>query len=201
MRSSKKIFTPVVILALLGLAGVLITSQKIYADQWQSQSANSHLYFAPSWEGLPINGAFKQFAVTLNRDENDQPKSLSVSVQISSADMGTADFNEAIQMAEWFNGSTFAEAVFTSNTIALAESTDQSTQFIALGTLQLKGVKRNIEFPFSWSEPLDGNALMAGELTLGRNDFAIGTGEWAGGDQIGLAVKVWFDLVLESAND
>lgn len=201
MRSSKKIFTPVVLLALLGLVGVLITSQKIYADQWQSQSANSHLYFAPSWEGLPINGAFKQFAVTLNRDENDQPKSLSVSVQISSADMGTADFNEAIQMAEWFNGSTFAEAVFISNTIALAESTDPSAQFIALGTLQLKGVKRNIKVPFSWSESVDGNALMAGELTLGRNDFAIGTGEWAGGDQIGLAVKVWFDLVLESAND
>ncbi len=201
MRSSKKIFTPVVILALLGLVGVLITSQKIYADQWQSQSANSHLYFAPSWEGLPINGAFKEFAVTLSRDENDQPTSLSVSVQISSADMGTADFNEAIQMAEWFNGSTFAEAVFTSNTIALAESTDPSAQFIALGTLQLKGVKRNIKVPFSWSESVDGNALMAGELTLGRDDFAIGTGEWAGGDQIGLAVKVWFDLVLESAND
>ena len=201
MRSSKKIFTPVVILALLGLAGFLISSQKIYADQWQSQSANSHLYFAPSWEGLPINGAFKQFAVTLSRDENDQPQSLSVSVQISSADMGTADFNEAIQMTEWFNGSTFAEAVFNSNTITSVESDDPRAQFIAQGILQLKGVERNIQVPFSWSEPADGNALMAGALSLGRNDFAIGTGEWAGGDQIGLAVKVWFDLVLESAND
>lgn len=186
---------------MLVLLALLISSQQIYADQWRSQSANSHLYFAPSFEGLPINGAFKQFAVTLSRNENDQPKSLSVSVQISSADMGTTDFNEAIQMTEWFNGSTFAEAVFTSNTITSVGSDDPRTQFVAQGTLQLKGVEKNIEVPFSWSESAEGNALMAGALSLGRNDFAIGTGEWAGGDQIGLLVKVWFDLVLESAND
>lgn len=37
---------------------------------------------------------------------------------------------------------------------------------------------------------------MTGELILSRNDFFIGTGEWASGEQIGLAVKVWFEVVF-----
>jgi hypothetical protein len=42
---------------------------------------------------------------------------------------------------------------------------------------------------------------MLGELKLDRGDFAIGSGEWSSGDQIGLAVKVWFDLNLVGTND
>jgi hypothetical protein len=45
----------------------------------------------------------------------------------------------------------------------------------------------------------EGDASMIGELTLARNDFFIGDGEWATGEQIGISVKVWFNVVFSRA--
>jgi polyisoprenoid-binding protein YceI len=166
-------------------------------EKWKANGAKSHLYFAPSFEELPINGAFKRFTVGVIADQK-QPQSLNVQVQIASADLGSSDLNEAIQMVDWFDSETFAGASFASEDIAMGQA---ENQFIATGLLQLKGMKKTIEVPFSWQASNQNNISMVGELALGRHDFAIGTGEWASGDQIGLAVRVWFELVLEIADD
>ena len=67
---------------------------------------------------------------------------------------------------------------------------------MAIGTLQLKGFSQPITVPMSWQPLPDGMAKMTGELLVRRNDFSIGSNEWASGEQIGLAVKVWFDVVF-----
>lgn len=168
------------------------------AEQWRDNSAASKLYFAPSFEGLPINGEFRQFSVNISSDPNLQPESLIVLVQIASADLGSSDLNEAIQMVDWFDSQGFAEARFSSDQIV---ATDQDNQFVASGRLSLKAAEKTIEVPFSWQQSADGSIRMLGELKLDRGDFAIGSGEWSSSDQIGLAVKVWFDLNLVGTND
>ncbi|MGB1245577.1 MAG: hypothetical protein ACPG88_09120, partial [Porticoccaceae bacterium] len=72
---------------------------------------------------------------------------------------------------------------------------------IARGRLSLKSANKTIQVPFSWLPSADGSIKMLGELQLDRGDFAIGSGEWSSGDQIGLAVRVWFDINLVSAGD
>ena len=119
-------------------------------------------------------------------------------MQIASADLGSSDLNEAIQMVDWFDSQGFAEARFSSDQIV---ATDQDNQFVASGRLSLKAAEKTIEVPFSWQQSADGSIRMLGELKLDRGDFAIGSGEWSSGDQIGLAVKVWFDLNLVGTND
>lgn len=168
------------------------------AEQWRNERTASRLYFAPSYEGLPIDGEFSQFEVSVSSSDDLQPESLSVRVQIASADLGSSDLNQAIQMVDWFDSQSFAEASFISEKI-IATAADQ--QFIAQGTLSLKAATKTIEVPFSWQPSAEGNISMQGELTLDRGDFAIGSGEWSSGDQIGLAVKVWFDLSLVAAGD
>jgi len=175
-----------------------LSAAPVSAEQWRDNSAQSRLYFAPSFEGLPINGEFRQFAVNIASDQNLQPESLLVRVQIASADLGSTDLNEAIQMVDWFDSKSFAEASFTSNQIVAAGG---DNQFIASGHLSLKSVGKTIDVPFSWQPSADGSIRMLGELELDRGDFAIGSGEWSSGDQIGLAVKVWFDVTLIAAND
>ena len=170
----------------------------VNADQWQDQPADSQLYFAPSFEWLPINGEFRQFVVNMVSDQNLQPEALSVKVQITSADLGSSDLNEAIQMVDWFDSQSFAEASFTSEQIV---ATEGDNQFIARGRLSLKSANKTIQVPFSWLPSADGSIKMLGELQLDRGDFAIGSGEWSSGDQIGLAVRVWFDINLVSAGD
>ena len=82
------------------------------ATDWQSNPSKSRLNFAPSYEGMPINGRFGIFSVTYTTDAKDQPIHLSVKVSIASADMDNSDINEAIGAADWFNITDFPEAQF-----------------------------------------------------------------------------------------
>ena len=174
--------------ALLCLLGFPVAS----ATDWQSDPANSHLNFAPSYEGMPINGAFKEFSTSYQTDSQGQPNRLIVNIAITSADMGNSDLNEAIGAIDWFNISDFPQAQFISEEFSYGDD----GIFLAKGTLQLKGFKKTITVPFRWQALSQDSASMTGELILSRNDFFIGTGEWASGEQIGLAVKVWFEVVF-----
>lgn len=180
------------------LAGLffLLSFPAVSETVWQSDSANSHLYFAPSYEGMPINGAFKQFSTTYQTDSQGQPDSLRVNIAITSADLGNSDLNKAIGAIDWFNISDFPQAQFISEEFSYGDE----GIFLAKGTLQLKGFKKTITVPFRWRALSEDSASMTGELILSRNDFSIGTGEWASGKQIGLAVKVRFDVVFTRSN-
>lgn len=169
-----------------------------WAADWQSDAANSHLYFAPSFEGMPINGVFKQFSTIYKTDQQGQPSQLHVDIAVTSADMGNSDINEAIRAVDWFNVNDFPQATFVSEEfINNGENT-----FLAVGTLRLKGFTKPVTVPFHWHVISQERASMTGEVVLARTDFSIGTGEWASDDQIGLAVKIWFDVVLtRSATD
>ena len=165
------------------------------ATDWQSNPSKSRLNFAPSYEGMPINGRFGIFSVTYTTDAKDKPIHLSVKVSIASADMDNSDINEAIGAADWFNITDFPEAQFISDQFVL----DTSGQLLAQGSLRLKGYNKAVTVPFRWETLPEGEASMIGELTLARNDFFIGDGEWATGEQIGISVKVWFNVVFSRA--
>ena len=175
--------------------------QPAMAETWQSNAPNSKLEFAASYQGLPINGRFNQFSVTCLTDQLEQPTQLNVAVSITSADMGSSEFNQAIQATDWFNVADFSEATFSSQQIRLAPKESDKTTLIAHGILQLKGLQKNIAVPLSWQNNSSNQATITGELTLDRSDFAIGTEEWASGDQIGLAVRVWFTVQLDKVDD
>ncbi len=175
-----------------------LTWVKASEAEWQSNIAESRLSFAPSFEGLPINGGFNQFSVSYSTLSNGQPASLLVKVVIGSVDLSNEDLNQAVQAVDWFDTETYPQAIFSSQNIVADSS---GNDFLATGTLTLKGAEKPVEVPFKWRDLGQGKASMAGELILGRSDFAIGTGEWASGDQIGLAVRVWFDVLLVSDHD
>ncbi|MDG1818544.1 MAG: YceI family protein [Porticoccaceae bacterium] len=163
------------------------------ADQWQSDHSLSELAYSVNFEQLPIKGQFKDFAVNYSHQQQ-----LRVVVDITSADMGNSDINEAIREFDWFNIKQHSQAIFLSETIeAVSEGA-----FIARGTLQLKGITKPVSVPFNWqlsdSPELTQHASMSGALTLNRSDFSIGSPEWASGDQIGLDVSVSFKVKMSS---
>lgn len=162
---------------------------------WQSVAGESKLQFVASFEGAPAPGAFRQFSVCLDFDA-EQPGTgrLEVWIDIASADMDSADINQAIAGPEWFDAMQFPRAHYLSEEIEPGDS----SAFVAHGRLSLKGVEREVSVPFGWQ--VDGaDRKMAGELTLRRSDFEIGVGEWAGDDSIGVDVTVRFEVTLRTA--
>ncbi len=171
--------------------------QTATANEWHMSTDRSRLDFVITYAGQETVGVFRRFTTNLQFDPVDLSDSrLVVTVAVLSADMNSADINEAIAGPEWFDFMHFADAQFISDSIAVTD--DMNTRFVATGRLRLKGVERVIEVPFAWSQE-DGSAQLRGELTLQRGDFDIGSGEWAASDIIGEAVRVQFDITLVDA--
>jgi len=156
------------------------------AKEWHSIAAHSQLNYWVGFQSVPIKGEFKVFSVHYKPADT-----LLVTVDIGSAEMGDSELNSEIATGDWFDSKQFSEARFVSSSIVSTNETDN--QFLASGTLQLKGISRAIAVPFSWQP--DGR--MRGELVIPRTDFAIGRGQWSSGDQIGINVKVSFDVRLQ----
>ncbi len=166
-------------------------SLPVCAAEWRS-TEGSEFTFEVTFEGEPILGEFRDFDVNLDFDPAclDSAR-LRVTVDLRAADMGDPDMNDVLFDPAWFDVQQFNEAVFVSDAI-----TEQSPgEFIATGTLDLKGTVRSVAAPFSWTRSED-QATMQGGLVLKRTDFDVGSGEWATDDAIGIDVTLDFTVQL-----
>jgi polyisoprenoid-binding protein YceI len=154
--------------------------------------AASRLAFRASYQGQAAPGVFREFDARLRFDPaRSADNRLDVTVKLASADMGSGEINDGIREPEWLHPARFPEAEFHASDIR----PNGPDRYVAVGTLRVKGVERNVEVPFTLTMS-GGTADMAGEVTLDRTAFGIGTGEWASGDLIGLDVKLTFNLRL-----
>jgi polyisoprenoid-binding protein YceI len=181
---------------------ILLTSPTalLHAAQWQMDASASRLEFFITYTGQEAAGSFQRFTTQLDFDAADPSQGqLVVTVDVTSADMDSAEINEAMAAAEWFDYADFPEARFSSIRLIVGDN----DHYHAIGALQLKGIEKDIDVPFSWRETEgnpDRSAVLSGELKLDRGDFGIGSGEWASGDMIGLAVTLRFEVHLHPAN-
>jgi polyisoprenoid-binding protein YceI len=173
------------------LAGLLAVGA--HAMPWQSVQGQSQLEFIATFEGAEAPGRFRKFAVAMSFDPPGVAgASLRVDVDIASAEMGNADMDEAIAEPQWFNAPAFPRAVFSSDKIRAVGESD----YVAEGTVSIKGVERPVNVPFHWRAQGQ-TAEMTGSLTLSRQDFGIGNGEWQADTSIGHPVQVRFRVILE----
>ena len=174
------------------LALSFLLSAHAAAADWKMDPAQSRLEFIATFEKNAAPGVFKEFD-TRFRFDPDKPEAgkLDVTVKVTSADMKNTDVNRAIRGPEWFDFARFPQAEFHAEDIRRAAP----GRYLARGTLTLKGMKKELELPFSWQQAGDA-ATMQGELSVERLPFGIGTGEWANGSTIGLDVRVKFSVRL-----
>jgi polyisoprenoid-binding protein YceI len=166
------------------------------AGDWTIDHGASRLVFMATWEGTPFEGVFRRFDARMRFDKARGTGRFDVTVDVTSADLDSEDLYEGMGGQEWFHFTRFPKARFVTSAIRPLGG----ERYEARGTLTLKGVSREIAFPFTWTES-HGRAHMEGEARLRRTDFRIGTGEWSSGDEIGLEVKVLIDLSLERSGD
>jgi polyisoprenoid-binding protein YceI len=150
------------------------------------------LGFTATWEGTPFHGVFHRFVARIAFDPADLEGSrFDVEVDVTSADTRSSDRDEGLSDPEWFDYARHPKATFVSQSYrALGDD-----RYEATGTLTIKGIAREITFPFSW-EPHGDGVRLRGETKLVRTDFDVGVGEWSAGDVVGLEVDVHVDLEL-----
>jgi polyisoprenoid-binding protein YceI len=140
--------------------------------------------------GVDVDVAFKKFAAEVNYDPDAQNNtSAKIAVDVSSFDIGDAEYNKEVQKPEWFNTGKFPQATFVTETVR----TISPTQLQANGILTIKGKSHNVVVPISVKP--DGKAWsFSGELPIKRNDYNVGEGEWTATDMVADEVKIRFTI-------
>lgn len=183
---------PAAILLALAVFG---TAQCVNAAQWTMDPRSSELGFSVAFEGAPARGIFRSFDLAMEFTAARPAASrIDVTIAVASADMRSTPMNDAIRGPDWFDATHFPVAEFRS----LDVRPIGPDRYLAIGTLQVKGVTRLVELPFEWKS--DGAAAVVdGNLTLQRAAFGIGGGDWVSSNVIGPEVKVHFSVSLRKA--
>lgn len=115
--------------------------------------------------GTEVQGEFADWTAAIAFDETTGTGNVTTTIAMPSVTLGTV--SDQAKGPEFFDVATHATATFA------AQIEPQGDAFVARGTLTLRGVEMPVEMPFTLTIN-DGIAVMEGETTLDRRDYAIG---------------------------
>lgn len=171
----------------------LIVAAGAAAEEWEVVHPDSHIGFVATYDDIPFEARFEHFEADIRfaPDKLDNA-AFDIRIDVGSVNSNSVDRDEGMQQEEWFAVDAHPVARFqTSGFEKLSAG-----RYKAVGTLELKDMRRNIEIPFEWQQQANGGAVLRAATTLQRDDFNIGSGEWAEDDTIGFEVQVEAELTL-----
>jgi polyisoprenoid-binding protein YceI len=163
-------FSILVVLFALGVAAQAGAVE--YSDVNPKASTISFTY---NQAGSRVYGTFSKFVGDLEFDtRNPEAARANLTIDLVSIDAGSEDATAELQKPAWFDTARYPQAIFEST--GIKDLTND--RYLITGNLTLRGVTRKVDVPVLLKAE-GGVGIFVGELTLKRNDFKIGDGEWA----------------------
>ncbi len=120
--------------------------------------------YVVKFSGKGATGTFTGLKGVVEFDPANLPSSkIDVAVDATSINTGSAKKDEHARGEGWFNVAKFSTIKFTSSTF-----TKQADKFSVHGTLELHGVKKEVDIPFTFV-----NNTFAGTFKINRKDYDI----------------------------
>jgi cytochrome b561 len=165
------------------------------AQAWSIDVPASTVGFTATVDGQPFTGRFEQMSGTIDFDDAHLADSrIDVSVNIASVKSGSAERDQSIVSADWFDASAIPAARFTSSSIV---KTGEGA-YKATGDLTLRDTVKQVELPFTLAitQGADGRktAVAKGGFTISRGDYRIGQGDWASSDTVADKVDINLEI-------
>ena len=137
-------------------------------------------------------GSFKRFTINFNSHSDYTKGSISVVIDPLSVHTANKMRDESIKGEGFFESKDFPEIVFSSNQIVIGD-----TSYIALGTLSMLGVEKEIEVNFTYKGKGENEAgknfiIFQGEFTLDRTEHGMKETSGIGND---VEVSFYTELV------
>lgn len=113
------------------------------------------------------SGVFTSMKGDISFDPNDLADSkFNITIDVNSINMGNGMKNTKAKNEDWFNTDKYPSITFTSSSI----SKTSTGSFEASGTLNMKGVQKQITIPFTFA-----NNTFTGSFNVNREDYNVGT--------------------------
>ncbi len=153
---------------------------------WVVDAKTSTLTFSAKQTGKTFNGRFQKFAPVIVFDPaNLAGSSIVVTVDMTSARTGDAQRDSALPTQDWFEVKKFPQAKFVSKSIVAKGP----GAYEAVGTLTIRDVTMPLTLPFTLTMT-GGKAAAKGAVTLQRQKFGVGKGDFATDEWVGFDVGV-----------
>lgn len=132
--------------------------------------STSSINFVGTKEGTLVNGSFTSFAGKVVFDPENLDKA-AISIDIDTASINLPlDTVTILKTSDWLDFAQFPKANFTATKFIKTPT----NQYIAKGTLNLKGRKAPVEAIFTLKNYTGSSAIAAGSINIKRSDFGIG---------------------------
>ena len=178
------------ILGLL-LAIVAIGGSALAADEYKIDPNHSSVNFAVTHMMVStVNGRFNAFDGKILLDEKDITKS-SVNVTIKTASINTDNSarDNDLRSAGFFDVEKFPEITFQSKSVE-----KKGNDYVAHGTLTIRGVSKDVDLPFELKGPVEagkGKVMGAhGSLTVNRQDYGVAKAPGMVGNDVKIDLNV-----------
>ena len=132
-------------------------------------------FSVPIMGGLSeVEGKFTDFSIAIKYDTTDVTKSSVVTtIQTKSIDTGVGARDDDLRSPRFFDAEKYPQIVFTSDRIER-----RGKQLVAIGTLDMHGVKKPIELAFAIRTAPDAqtkmmNVAVSSDLTIDRDDWGV----------------------------
>jgi polyisoprenoid-binding protein YceI len=174
----------------LVLALVTCTATPAHAARWNVDYAKSKLGFTVLWSNEAFSASFRTWKADIDFDPSAPHLAHAmVTIDLASEASDEQDFDDGLKGAQGFEVTRFPVARF----VTTAFAHEIGTEYVATGTLSLKGVTRQVVLPFSLT--INGNtAHMKGTARVIRTDYGVGLGTWSAPAPVAHDVTVTIDL-------
>ncbi|MFY2763045.1 YceI family protein [Arenimonas sp. MALMAid1274] len=172
---------------------LLLASASVSAADYTAREGST-LGFSGAYQGEAFTGRFEKFTPSIRFDPADLAGSrFDVRIDLASARTSNADYDPELAGASFFDTGRTPEARY----IATRFRALGGNRYVAEGSLTLRGASHPVPLTFTWTP--GASPVLAGEATVRRLQFKVGTGEWADVELIPDAIKVSTRLVLAPA--
>ncbi|WP_065235658.1 YceI family protein [Legionella waltersii] len=174
---------------LLILGSTISFTQAAEVPLWKIIPDESSLSFTATQNNAPVTGTFKSFSGEISADPDHLEAShVKIIVEMNSVTTSLKDIEDALKTSDWFNVSSFPQAIFESS--QFIKTNGNALQ--AKGTLSLKGKSLPVVLNFTFENISDNKTKATGHAQLIRADFGVGQGEWSSTEEIKNEVQVNF---------
>lgn len=171
------------ILSFVFLICFFISKGQTYKPSVQSSSVK----FAIKMLGSEVVGTISGLDGTIKFDPNAlSTSSMEVKVDVASINTGVEMRDEHLRKEEFFNVSQYPAIQFISSKIVKANR--KNTWFV-YGTLKIKGVSREVSFPFT-AITTDSGYWLNGQFRINRRDYNVGESSMTLSDNVVITLNV-----------
>lgn len=182
----------------LTLASTFVLQAQIPAPMWKVDKAHTSVNFSINHFFSTVTGKFTDFDGNFLLDLNNPKESkVDFTISVSSIDTDNQKRDNHLNSPDFFDSKTYPTIVFKSTKI----EKESDNKLLIYGNLTIKDKTHKIVLPFEikgqMEHPMMKGTIILGlstQLKLNRNDYGVGTGDWAAtmvvGDEVAIDIHM-----------